>query len=151
GITSSWNSEDAVHWTKRADSLPFGAIRNQRIIVFKKKLLLLSHHLWESEDGIEWKKIRTTATPSFKQCTPVLYNNLLWVFGAGSSQEGLVKIMVSPDATKWDTMDAPWVERSSPALCVFRGKIFMGGGNHPVNSGKSSRDSLLNDIWQMEQ
>lgn len=148
--TVAWNSDDAIHWTKIADSLPFRAELNQRMIVFKKKLLLLSDHLWESEDGARWKIVSTTTLPSFKQSTPIHFNNLLWIFGAGSNEKGLIKILVSADTRKWDTIDAPWPWRTSPAVCILRGKIFMGGGKHPVISGSQTSDSLLNDIWQMD-
>jgi hypothetical protein len=149
-FVSAWNSDDAVHWNKMADSISFGPITNLRMIVFKKKLLLLSDHLWESENGTDWKKVPTSAVPSFHQATPIQFNNLLWIFGAGSKQLSATKILVSENARQWDTIDAPWLERSAPAVCILRGKIFIGGGNHRVISGNTTRDSLLNDIWQME-
>jgi hypothetical protein len=147
---SAWNSDDAIHWTKMGDSISFGPITDRRMIVFKKKLLLLSDYLWESENGTDWKKVPTSAVPSLNEATPIQFNTLLWIFGAGSKQQSAAKILVSENARQWDTIDAPWPERLSPAVCIMRGKIFIGGGNHPVISGNNTRDSLLNDIWQME-
>jgi hypothetical protein len=149
-FVSAWNSDDAIHWTRMADSISLGPITNRRMIVFKKKLLLLSDHLWESENGTDWKKVPTSAVPSLNHATPIQFNNLLWIFGAGSKQQSAPKILVSENARQWDTIDAPWPERLSPAVCIMRGKIIIGGGNHPVISGNNTRDSLLNDIWQME-
>jgi len=146
----AWNSDDAIHWKKVADSLPFGPIDNQNLVVFKKKLLLLSDHLWDSEDGIHWKRVPTTIVPSLHGSNALLFNDKLWIFGAGFRNGTNGKVLVSTDSRKWDTLDAPWLERSSPAVCVFRGKILLGGGNHQLISGNLIKDSLLNDIWKMK-
>jgi len=146
----AWNSEDAIHWKKVADSLAFGPIDNYNMIVFKKKLLMLSEHLWDSEDGIHWRKVQTTAVPSLHSSTPIIFNDKLWIFGAGFINEENGKVLVSADLKKWDTLRAPWLERSSPAACIFHGKILLGGGNHHLISGNVLKDSLLNDIWQMK-
>ena len=37
----AWNSDDAVHWTKMADSISFGSIADCRMIVFKKKVIII--------------------------------------------------------------------------------------------------------------
>ena len=118
--------------------------------VFKKKLLLFSKDLRSSEDGIDWKKVSTTAVPSFEGSSPVEFDEMLWIFGSASGKKADCKILVSKDIQKWDTLNAPWSSRSSPALSIFRGKIFMSAGNHPVISDLKSSDSLLNDVWQME-
>lgn len=147
-----WNSEDAIHWTKVKDELPFGKRANSQIVTLNDRLFLLNNDVWSSSDGINWTRV----TPEIVKgqqifgYAAVVFDNRIFLLGCNRNGEFTSKVLHSADGKNWQEMDAPWPARGGIAACVHQGKIYMTGGKY---GGTPEHTEFIysNDVWALQR
>ena len=147
-----WNSEDAIHWTKVKDQLPFGKRANSQIVTLNDRLFLLNNDVWSSSDGINWTRV----TPEIVKgqqifgYAAVVFDNRIFLLGCNRNGEFTSKVLHSADGKNWQEMDAPWSARGGIAACVHQGKIYMTGGKY---GGTPEHTEFIysNDVWALQR
>jgi hypothetical protein len=149
----AWMSSDAVHWTKVADSLPFGKRSGNRFVVFKDKLYMLDYDAWVSPDGIQW----TLLTPKIAEgdifgYSVEVFHDKIWLIGCSRSGRFRSEVLYSTDGISWIAERAPWSPRGAAATCVFKDQIIMTGGKYggPGITGQTEF-VYSNDVWSLKR
>ncbi len=149
-----WNSDDAVHWVKRADDLPFGKRENSQFIFFNKRIYMLNNDVWSSADGINWVRETREIVKSEEifGYALVVFDNRIWLLGCNRNGKFKSEILVSDDGKSWTAQSAPWSPRGGIAACVYNDKIFMTGGKYggPGIAGQTEF-VYSNDVWSLEK
>lgn len=151
-----WTSDDAVHWTKIADSLSFiDENRNgMQFIVFNNYLYKLDNNVWRSEDGLNWKMVTgKISDETIFGYSPIVYDNKIWLIGCNRNGKFSSEILSSADGKNWLPEKAPWSPRGAVATCIFQNKILMTGGKYGgfLKDGKTTEFVYSNDVWAMEK
>ncbi len=107
--------------------------------------------VWESSNGLLWKKIADDKTFLGKNIAGSVtsFNGKIWVVGGGyyRDPDPAIKwtnqIYSSPDGVEWKREnDGPWVGRQYADVCVWDNRLWMVGGNNGQN---------LAEIWYMNK
>jgi len=156
-----WYSPDGAQWTAAATAAPWVPRRGHAFVVHDGMLWVLggrgydttSHDLsdvWRSSDGQTWTQATTEASwapRAYHAC--VSYDGNIWLAGGFLQAEGnrtsMNDVWYSPDGANWTqaTQNAPWAPRSSHALVVHDGQIWLLGGLR--REGTSLQ--FFNDTW----
>jgi len=149
----AWVSRDAVHWTKVADSLPFGDRAGQRFVIFKEQLIMLAHDVWISSDGLEW----TLLTPKITEgdifgYSVEVFDDMIWLIGCNRSGQFRSEVLYSTDGITWKAERAPWSPRGGVATCIFNNQIIMTGGKYG-GPGIAGQTEFVynNDVWALKR
>jgi hypothetical protein len=147
-----WNSDDAIHWNKIADNLPFGKRDGSQFVMLNNKIYMLNNDVWSSTDAIHWTK-ETNEIVSDENIfgyVAVVYDNKIWLLGCNRNGKFKSEILVSNDGKSWAAQNAPWSPRGGIAACVFKGKIIMTGGKY---GGTTDEPEFIysNDVWSLEK
>ncbi len=149
-----WNSDDAVHWTKVADDLPFGERANSHVIFFNNKLFLLNNDVWSSVDAINWTK-ETNEIVKGEEIfgyAPVVFDNKIWLLGCNRNGKFQSEVLQSADGKTWIAERAPWSPRGAATACVYNGKVFMTGGKYGGPGIQGQTEFVYsNDVWTLEK
>lgn len=151
----AWTSEDAVHWIKVADNLPFGkkeSWNGAQFIIFKNILFRLDNDAWSSQDGINWNKLTDRiADESTFGYSPIVYDNKIWLIGCNRNGKFLSEVIYSENGKVWKPEKAPWSPRGGATTCVFKNKLLMTGGKYGglLQDGKTTEFIYSNDVWTM--
>jgi hypothetical protein len=163
-----WNSSDGTQWTQIGEHGAWTPLR-LNTVVFQDRLWLIggytpiimggyevydwAHDAANSSTGESWTSVPSTSVGYFGSLA--VFDNQLWdtdrsyfyeVLQTGIEIEGSNEVWRSQDAAHWQQMpDAPWTSRSSQAIVVFGGKLWVLGG---------MRWGLLpcftnNDVWNL--
>jgi len=147
--TRAWNSTSGIEWRLVADSLPFDVTSPPLLVVFRKKLLLLSSACFQSDDGMHWKKLPLISPGGLTSKSILAFNDRVWLFGSSMAANDSSAVYFSKDLNTWDSMAAPWTARANPAACVFRARVLLSGGNqHRSGTGSDCRNTLTSDVWE---
>jgi len=147
-----WNSEDGIHWTRRADDLPFGRRSNSQVISLEGKLFLLDNDVWTSTDALHWELV----TPEILKgetvfgYTALVYDKKIWLIGCNRNGLFSSQVLYSSDGKYWQTQAALWSPRGGVAAAVHKGKIFMTGGKYGGTPNEPDF-RYSNDLWVMEK
>ena len=107
--------------------------------------------VWESSNGLSWKKIADDKTFLGKNLAGCVtsFNGKIWVIGGGyyrhpdSAVKWTNQIYSSPDGAEWKREnDGPWVGRQYADVCVWDNRLWMVGGNNGQN---------LAEVWYMNK
>jgi hypothetical protein len=145
-----WNSDDAVHWTKVADSLPFGERAGQNFILFRDKIFMIDRDVWTSSDAVHWEQL----TPQIAQGdiygnSPIVFDDKIWLIGCSRSGKFSSEVLSSSDGKSWAPSRAPWSPRGGTATCVFRNAIIMTGGKYGGQDPSHPKFVYSHDVWAM--
>ena len=148
-----WKTADGVRWVKIASNPEFGGRGAHTTIVFKNKLWTIGgfyvdkenntkslSDVWESKDGITWKKtLNETSFFAGGGHSCVVYNNKIWIMG-GFRKRGAV--FSSVDGVIWDKVQqsGDFGERVAHSTITFKNSIWIIGGYN----GAGYKD----DIWK---
>lgn len=105
----------------------------------------LLNDVWSSADGITWTEevlndSPTSFTPRTNHATAV-FQNKIWIFGAGDQTGILNDVWSSPDGVNWtlETDNAAFSPRYAHTATVFDEKLWIIGGEDGVYE--------TNDVW----
>jgi hypothetical protein len=157
GQKKSWSSDDGIKW-QAYDKNDWGERISQSHVYFNNKYWVSGgleyqtskflNEIWSSRDGKTWE--RTVAQAEWsprKGHTLVAYQDKLWLFGGAVgvdaqkvSNKYVNDVWSSTDGTQWTkvTDHAPWTAREWPQVLVFKGALWLVGGQ-----GNS-------DIWRSD-
>ena len=105
----------------------------------------LKSDVWNSEDGLNWKRaVSAAAWPAREGHQVISFNDKLWLMGGVDydSRETKNDVWYSSDGINWTqaTAAAPWSGRWDHAVTVFQGKLWLIGG-------MDKNWTWRNDIW----
>lgn len=146
-----WNSDDAIHWVKQADHLPFGKRQESQIVFFHQKLFLLNNDIWSSVDAIHWvKEADHFVKEDIFGYSSVVFDDKIWLLGCNRNNLFRSESLVSSDGKSWTATSAPWSPRGGTASCIFQNQIFMTGGKY---GGTRDNPNFIysNDVWAMKK
>ena len=164
-IFDVWRSNDGTNFQKVADNLEatvkrrliYGTcVHNNKLYVMGGQLFLEDtaaglDDVWESANGLAWKKIADGKTFLGKNLAGCVtsFNGRIWVVGGGyyrhpdSTVKWTSHIYTSVDGVNWrQEQDGPWAGRQYANVCVWDNRLWMVGGNNGQN---------LADIWYMNK
>jgi hypothetical protein len=155
--SDAWTSEDAIHWTKIADNLPFGnkpSWNGQHFIIFKKSLFRFDNDVWVSKDGLNWDKvIDKIAKEPISGYSPIIYDDKIWLIGCNRDGVFSSEVTYSNDGRIWKAEKASWTPRGGATTCIYKGKVFMTGGKYGglTKDGRTTEFVYSNDVWTFEK
>lgn len=137
-----WKTSDLKVWQLVTDSAGFGRRFGHSVTAFKDNLFIIggkrsensfADDIWQSSDGLTWRKILEADFLRRHYHTVTEFNNRLWMIGGlGESQyeSCLNDIWSSQDGRTWrPEMDAaPFSRRYSHGACVMHDSLFVAGG-----------------------
>ncbi|MDX2284768.1 MAG: hypothetical protein NW241_11430 [Bacteroidia bacterium] len=150
----AWYSEDAVHWTKAASGLPFGARASQHFVEFNGRLYMLGHDVWSSADGLQWvQETPLIADANLFGYAALVFDGKIWLVGCNRANRFTSETFWSADGRSWHTQAAPWSPRGGVAAAALGGYLLMTGGKFggPEPDGRSTRFVYSNDVWAMRK
>ncbi|MBX7259999.1 MAG: hypothetical protein K1Y02_26830 [Candidatus Hydrogenedentes bacterium] len=162
-----WNSSDGKTWTRvnKGRNVPWGPRVLHYTVVFKDKIWVMGGQttilyapgpevfyddIWNSSDGITWKRIR----PKGPHWSPrgligghAVFNDRIWILGGGTyeSPKSPIRnfyndVWSSPDGKRWTCHleHAPWHPRQYHDVAVWDNKLWVMEGWNKTNR---------NDVW----
>jgi hypothetical protein len=147
GQKKAWTSEDGIRW-EAFDKTDWGEKISAAQVYFNNKFWLLGgleytsatflNDVWSSADGKNWTRITEHAEWSpRKGHALVAFNNKLWLLGGAigvdkdkAPNKFINDIWSSDDGIRWTkVLDmCPWTARDNPRVVVFKGKLWIIGG-----------------------
>lgn len=105
---------------------------------------------WSSKDGVQWKDHDKRDWGERISTTTVFFNNALWTSGGMeyATTKFLNEIWSSKDGENWTRVveHAEWSPRKNHTLVVFKGKLWLFGGETSVDEHKAPNE-FINDVW----
>ncbi len=146
-----WNSEDAINWTRKKDSMPFGKRINSQVVQKNDTLFLLNNDVWISLNGLDWQLL----IPEIVKGQEVfgyeaqVFDNKIWLIGCNRNGQFLSQVMYSVNGKEWKDLPAPWTPRGGMATTICHNKIWMTGGKY---GGTPNQPEFVysNDLWTLE-
>jgi hypothetical protein len=147
GQKKAWSSRNGIVW-RDFDKHDWGERISMACVYFNDKIWISGgmayqtntflNEIWSSEDGATWTRTAEHAEWSpRKGHTVVVFNNRLWLFGGvvsvneDKTPKALINdIWSSTDGIHWTkvTDAAPWTARANPRVLVFKGALWLVGG-----------------------
>lgn len=106
-----WSSQDGIHWTQESESLPYGELKEYKVIVFQNKIWIIGGYtswesrednksIWSSADGVNWVEVTSEAPfgARYSSFQLTVFNQKLWLMG---NREGVSEIWSSGDGVNW--------------------------------------------------
>jgi hypothetical protein len=149
----AWSSSDGVHWTKVAETLPFGKRAGQHFVTFRNKLYMLDFDAWVSSDGIRWNLLTAKiADGNIFGYSVEVYDDAIWLIGCNRSGTFKSEVLTSSDGITWKTEHAPWTPRGGVATALFQNELIMTGGKYggPGIAGQTEF-VYSNDVWSFRK
>lgn len=147
-----WNSEDAIHWTRQKENLPFGKVSGSRIVELNEHLYLLNNDVWKSSDGLTWTKVADEIVRGEQifGYAALAFDDHIWLLGCNRDGKFSSEVLYSKDGKIWKTMSAPWLPRGGIAAVEHQGKIYMTGGKY---GGTPNHPDFRydNDVWVLSK
>jgi hypothetical protein len=160
-----WRSTDGINFQSVASNLEatvqrrliYGTcVHNNKLYVMGGQLFLEDtasglHDVWESANGLAWKKIADGKTFLGKNLAGCVtsFNGRIWVVGGGyyrhpdSTVRWTNHIYSSADGVDWrQEVDGPWSGRQYANVCVWDNRLWMIGGHNGKN---------LDEVWYMNK
>lgn len=161
-----WNSDDGVKWSLVSDSVPWSPRVLHYTVSFNNKIWVIGGQtipdfayanetyysdVWNSEDGITWKRVVPTQ-PAWKARGmiggSVVFKGKMWILGGGTydsivntKREYYNDVWSSEDGVEWKIHTyAKWRPRSYHSVAVFDDKMW-------VIDGFNDSDGNKNDVW----
>ncbi len=141
-----WKSQNGIDWEKIVKVPDFGGREGQKVIAFKDKLYLIGgvsyelrktfNDVWESVDGVSWKKVSAGPWHERWDHDVVSFNDKLWLTsGMNFNDEGYDDIWSSEDAVYWSLVSSStlWGKRQGHGLVVYKDYVWLIGGLDAVN------------------
>lgn len=161
-MTASGQSP-APNWVKVTDKTKWSPRDSSGEMTFKNQVWLLGgwedsfkdppRDVWSSADGKEWKQ--QTATAPWKHSdlpTTLVFQDQMWIMagwhgGRLAHASASSAVWSSTDGIEWKqvTPAAGWSPRLGAAGVVFKGKMWILGGNDKYYFGTDQ--DLRNDVW----
>lgn len=144
-----WSSQDGVFWTPVEVETPYEQF--SRLVVYDEKLWAINKcGIWSSANGMDWVRVLDEA-PFDGWGEAVVNDGKIWVLGNGS------EVWWTTDGIKWTcaTHNAPFGDRSAPAVAAFNGRLWVIGGSTPApGKGYGNHEKkgyadidMNNDVW----
>ncbi|MBL7740470.1 MAG: hypothetical protein JNK14_14730 [Chitinophagaceae bacterium] len=149
-----WNSDDGVHWIKRADNMPFGKREGDQFVVFNDRIYMLGNDVWSSDDGLNWKQETKEIVhgESIFGYASLVFDNKIWLLGCNRNGTFKSEILTSSDGKQWKAHRAPWSPRGGIAACIYNGEIFMTGGKYGGPGIDGQTEFIYsNDVWSLRK
>lgn len=147
-----WSSEDAIHWIKRKENLPFGKRSGSQIVTLNNTLYLLNNDVWSSKDGLNWQIVTDEIVKGevIFGYSALVYDNKIWLLGCNRNGQFSSQVLYSADGKNWESLEAPWLPRGGIASTVYQDKIVMTGGKY---GGTPQHPAFRydNDIWTLSK
>ncbi|WP_254169596.1 LamG-like jellyroll fold domain-containing protein [Chryseosolibacter histidini] len=108
-----------------------------------------SNELWSSPDGTNWQPAGVAPWEGRHVSGWVNFGNAIWLVGGDANQQRYqTDVWKSTDGVNWTEVisETPWMPRASHMVTVFKGKLWMVGGQE-FNNGVLKGDSVFNDVW----
>lgn len=147
-----WNSEDAVHWIKQADNMPFGKRDGSQFVILNNRVYMIGNDVWSSADGLNWvqETKELVKGENIFGGTAIVFDNRIWLLGCNRNGKFRSEMLVSDNGREWTAQRAPWSPRGGIAACIYQDKIFMTGGKYggPGIAGQTEF-VYSNDVWSL--
>jgi N-acetylneuraminic acid mutarotase len=161
-----WSSADGANWTLEAVA-PWSARLAGEVVVLNNRLYLLGgleraidgtpadlrNDVWVTDDGRNWTELRRSADWAPRAYHNALaYNGRIWLFGGGNYApvyEQRNDVWSSADGIEWrrETARAEWLPRIFASAVVYRGRMWLLGGNGRTSPQDPATVFNLNDVW----
>ncbi|HMU10677.1 MAG TPA: hypothetical protein PKC54_11750 [Ferruginibacter sp.] len=149
-----WNSEDGIHWIKRADNMPFGKRAGSDFVIHNYRIYMINNDVWSSADGMNWvqETKELIKGETIFGSAAVVFDGQIWLLGCNRNGKFKSEILTSTDGKQWVAQRAPWSPRGGMAACVYNDKVFMTGGKYggPDIAGQTEF-VYSNDVWSLEK
>jgi hypothetical protein len=149
-----WNSEDAVHWVKQADNMPFGKRSGSQFVILNNRVYMIGNDVWSSADGLNWilETKELVKGENIFGGAAIVFDNRIWILGCNRNGKFRSEMLVSDNGREWTAQRAPWSPRGGIAACIYQDKIFMTGGKYggPGIAGQTEF-VYSNDVWSLEK
>lgn len=152
--THAWSSSDGLHWKHYAKTDTEEGVFTTHMF-FKSKLWMFGglkynervpqNDIWSSPDGKTWAKAKGAWSPR-KSTSVVVFKDNLWLFGGAdkvkqdfSTVHTLNDVWRSADGLHWTqvTAAAPWSPREEASVQVFKGAMYVLGGERMADVWRS--------------
>ncbi len=152
-----WKTSDLEEWQQVIDSADFGSRFGHSVTAYKGNLFVIggkssedsfASDIWQSSDGVTWRKVLEADFLKRHYHTVTEFNNRLWLIGGlGESQyeSCLNDIWSSEDGKTWrPEMDvAPFSRRYGHGTFVVNNSLLVTGGMYDGFTGSK----YLYDTW----
>lgn len=163
GVRLSTSQE--LDWVKVTDDAGWSPRDSCGEYVFKNQLWILGgwvalegpgpRDVWTSADGKNWTQVCEQAPWTHADLSvSLVYKDKMWLMagwcgGRSKDSSASNRVWSSADGKNWDRVcdPAPWKTRLGAAGAVFKGKMWILGGNEQYHKGAKF---LLNDVWCTE-
>jgi hypothetical protein len=150
-FADAWTSDDAVVWTKVADSLPFGQRDGQRFVTYHDRLYMLDHDVWVSDDGLSWSKLADSISSApVVGYSSIVFDGKIWLVGCDRDGKFTSELLSSTDGVTWTASNAPWTPRGGVATCVNKNQLIITGGKFGGQDPDHPVLEYVNDVWAMQ-
>ncbi|MFZ1683141.1 MAG: hypothetical protein WAU88_03330 [Candidatus Zixiibacteriota bacterium] len=150
-FADAWTSDDAVVWTKVADSLPFGERDSQRFVTYHNRLYMLDHDVWVSDDGLSWTRLTDSiANEPLYGYSAIVFDGKIWLVGCDRDGKFTSELLSSTDGVTWTASNAPWTPRGGVATCVNKNQLIITGGKYGGQDPDHPVFQYANDVWAMQ-
>jgi hypothetical protein len=146
GQKATWSSSDALAWA-RQDKTDWGERIGASQVFFADKLWMMGglryadsvmlDDIWSSSDGSQWQNVGKAQWPARRGATLLAFQNQLWLFG-GARGADADKGSKDPVNDVWRSANglsfarvtdaAPWSPRELPRVVLFKGQLYLIGG-----------------------
>lgn len=153
-----WSSPDGITWQQEATALPFGRRWYYGTAVFKDRIYIIGGGgvgvVWSSGDGINWREepvndenlwLGSTLSKHGTVPQTFILNDHLYVVGGY-----FMATWRTADGVNWEQVpnSNPWAQRSAFASVVFKGQIYMLGGENPFGAISSVWRTPDGEHWE---
>ncbi|MBI1317690.1 MAG: hypothetical protein GC168_01930 [Candidatus Hydrogenedens sp.] len=157
GSGDVWRSADGTHWEQIQDDAQFDRCANAGLVSYRDHLWLLGKKrfgtaipdLWNSPDGMDWKRIvplpEGIPVP-FPPASATVFKNQLWLF-SDRRGEGLTSFTSEGKHWRAPGNELPWRPRVAPVIRKFKDAWWLIGGSTPEEFGYGR---ALADVWRTE-
>lgn len=151
-----WVSDNGKDWELVKEHAEWGQRRSMTTFVFKDKIFLIGgwqkepwgatlNDIWVSENGIDWKLVKSHAEFSPREGTAFeIFNDKVWVIGGVDyfTHQTMNDVWYSEDGITWveATSSAPFSKRYDHVLTNFNDKLYLTGG---IDFG----NKVKKDLW----
>jgi hypothetical protein len=156
-----YRSSNGIDWQLVQGKAAYGDRFGAEVVVYRDRLWVLGgsvadnntgeHYdylddrsgVWVSDGGITFNKAVEAPWPARMWFGACEYDGFMYVMGGYSNtvNENLNDMWRTQDGYSWEKVseNAGWNPRHAPTLWIYRGDLFLGGGN---------MWPLMNDVWR---
>jgi len=148
-LISPHNAGSSSKWSPRSGMLAL-YFKDKYWVIGGKPPTQTALHLgdvWNSTDGIAWKKVSENAPiTNYYSLDATVFNGKMYILGGNRTglDQGYQKLFSSSDGVQWTTTVLPFLDRDGSGFGVFKNKLYIIGG---MERASWTNNPARGDIW----